>query len=900
MNRLLVSVFWVLLALVSLPSVLAEESDWPRTLPLEQGMVTIYSLQVDDIDNDIIHFRAALAYRATTGSEPVFGAGWFESQVEIDSDNRIVHPTNLKLTETRFPAGTDNVQSELSTVLANHSPAWNLDFSLDELEAALKTAETEAKAVNTAPPQIVYRDHPALLISMDGEPVLREIKNSPYEAVINTPYPLISDGKHYYLNAAKDVWYRASKATGPYQFEARPPADIAAMVNADEAGVASEPPMEPITAANAPEIVVSTEPSELIVTEGPAAFVPLVDDLLVLQNSDDDVFMHVSSQNFYIVLAGRWYRAGSLDGPWTYQLADDLPTAFSNIPQDSNQADSRVYVAGTPEARDAILDAQVPQTAAVARGEVDIKVEYDGAPIYEPVDGTGLVYIENTGSTVILSDGMYYLVEDGVWYVSSSPNGPWQVSDRRPAQVDTILPTSPVYKVKYVHVYDSTPSVVYVGYTPGYTGSYIYRNTIVYGSGWYYSPWVSPYYYYPRHSTWGFNVSYNPWSGWNFGLSWGWGPFSVSYYPGGYWHHDRYWHHRHYGRWGPGRYRHRPAHHGHKYDRYGHNSYRRNDYGRNRHDRDAYSRNSRRNDRPANNERNDNLYRGSSQRARIADTRDNRPRNPDGRRGHTRQANYIAASGSRQKNYTGTKKGERNRTGPVNSSDLRMKAQLRDTNSAASRSRLLADNSGNVYRGVNRGRTRQANYVAASGSRQKNYTGTKKGERNRTMPSPRDRQQVDSRNSGRSNSKSDARRTTRSRTVASSQGSQTRVTDNRARQRSSPMVNAPARQSQTKKHSKRDRQRLSPVASTPVRQLKRTTGSKSTRQRPPRMVSAQPQKRDTSRANPQPKRSQNSARKNSAPAQSASRKDTQKTSSKRNRSNSSGHKRTGSSRSMGS
>jgi len=878
--------FWVLLALVSIPAVLAQENDWPRTLPLEQGMVTIYSLQVDEMDDDIIHFRAALAYRATTGSEPVFGAGWFESRVEIDSDNRIVHPTNLKLTETRFPAGTDNVQSELSSVLAHQSPAWNLDFSLDELEAALKTAETEAKAVNTAPPKIVYRDHPALLISMDGEPVLREIKDSPYEAVINTPYPLISDGKHYYLNAAKDVWYRASKATGPYQFEARPPADIVAMVNADEEGVASESPMEPITAANAPEIVVSTEPSELIVTEGPAAFVPLVDDLLVLQNSDDDVFMHVSSQNFYIVLAGRWYRAGSLDGPWTYQLADDLPTAFSNIPQDSNQADSRVYVAGTPEARDAILDAQVPQTAAVARGEVDIKVEYDGTPIYEPVDGTGLVYIENTGSTVILSDGMYYLVEDGVWYVSSSPNGPWQVSDHRPAQVDTILPTSPVYKVKYVHVYDSTPSVVYVGYTPGYTGSYIYHNTIVYGSGWYYSPWVSPYYYYPRHSTWGFNVSYNPWSGWNYGLSWGWGPFSVNYYSGGYWHHNHHWHHRHYGRWGPGRYRPRPAHHGYKYDRYGHNSYRRNDYRRNGHDRDAYSRNSRRNYRPVNNERNDNLYRGSSQRARIADTRDNRPRNPDGRHSYTRQANYIAASGSRQKNYAGIKKGERNRTGPVNSSSLHLKAQLRDTNSAANRSRLLADNSGNVYRGVNHRRTRQANYVAASRSRQKNYTGTKKGERNRTMPSPRDRQQVDSRNSGRSNGKSDARRTTRSRSVASSQGTQTRATDNRARQQSSRMANAPARQSQTKKLSKRDRQRSSPVANSPVRQVTRTTGSKSARQRPPRMVSAPPQKRDSSRANPQPKKSQNSNHNNSAPAKSAPRRNAQKTSSKRNRLNS--------------
>ena len=565
MNRSLLSMLCALLMLVSLPSVLAQESGWPRTLPLEQGTVTIYTLQVDDMNDDIIRFRAALAYRATAGSDPVFGAGWFESRVEIDSASRIVHPIDLKVTEIRFPDGTDDVQTGLSAVLAQQSPGWNLDFSVDELDAALKQSEAESKvaqSLNTAPPRIVYRDHPALLISIDGEPILREIEESSFEAVINTPYPLIFDGRHFYLNAARDVWYRADKATGPYRFEAHPPADIAAIVDADEADDMAETPAVPITEANAPEIVVSVEPAELIVTEGPAAFVPLVDDLLVLQNSDDDVFMHVSSQDFYIVLAGRWYHASSLNGPWAYQPADNLPPAFANIPRDSNQADSRVYVAGTQEARDAVLDTHVPQTTAVARGEVDIEVKYDGDPIYQPVDGTDLVYIQNTGSTVLFSDGLYYLVEDGVWYVSASRYGPWEVSIQRPAQVDMILPTSPVHNVKYVYVYDYTPSVVYAGYTPGYMGSYVYHNTIFYGSGWRYRPWVSPYYYYPRHSTWGWNVSYNSWSGWSFGLSWGWGPFSVGFYSGGYWHHNHYWHHRHYGRWGPGHYR--PRHHGHR------------------------------------------------------------------------------------------------------------------------------------------------------------------------------------------------------------------------------------------------------------------------------------------------------------------------------------------------
>ena len=702
MNRLLTLVLSTFLVLVTLPDVVGQEDSWPRTIPLQQGTMTIYRLQVDSKNGDIIQFRAALAYRETADSEPVFGAGWFESSVEVDTVSKMVRPRDFKVTQTRFPDGSDDLQAELETALAKESSNWNLDFTVDELQAALRQAEAESMAVqqlNTAPPKIVYRDHPALLVSLDGDPVLREIENSEFQAVINTPYPLIYDGKRYYLNAAKDVWYRASKATGPYQFDASPPASIAALVQPDEEEAGEAAATEPVTAANAPEIIVSTEPAELIVTEGPAAFVPLVDDLLVLQNSDDDVFMHVGSQQYYVVLAGRWYRAGSLNGPWEYRAADSLPAAFANIPQTSDQADSRVYVAGTTEAREAVLDAQVPQTAAVARGEVDIDVEYDGKPDFDRVDGTDMEYAINTGSTVLESNGLYYLVEDGVWYVSAYPDGPWQVADYRPQQVASIMPTAPVYNVKYVYVYDSTPSVVYVGYTPGYLGSYVYHDTIFYGSGWHYRPWVSPYYYYPRFSTFGWGVSYNSWSGWSFGFGWNWGPFNAHYYSGGYWHNNHYWHHRYYGHWGPRGYR--PRHyarnhyrgHGRRNDRHGNYGHgydgrRDRDYGndgrygagRGGEDRGRGGRGS------GYRQGDDNLYRDTRQRALIADSRDNARRTPgDGRStdGPNRVGYTAPSSKSGKSGRNSASKGQKgNRVEPVSTRNLNVQAGAQQSSGA--------------------------------------------------------------------------------------------------------------------------------------------------------------------------------------------------------------------------
>lgn len=685
MKRTIKYVFLVLL-LAGLSPVLAQETGWPRTVALDEGTVTIYEPQVDEMSDDFVRFRAALAYREKPGGEPVFGAGWFESELQVDRFSGTAHPVGMKVTQTRFPVEAD-VQSRLSEAMAQPSFAANFSFSLDELEQSEKATRAEKLAseqLNTEPPKIIYRDKPALLVNIDGDPVIRDIENSRYEAVINTPYPLIRDRKDYYLNAADGVWYRAGEATGPYRYEDAVPAGILDLVKPDGSddgeSRATLALSEKVTAANAPEIVVSTEPAELIVTEGPAAFVPLVDDLLVLNNSDDDVFLHLGEQQYYIVLAGRWYRSKSLAGPWSYHDSNSLPAAFAQIPAESDQADSRVHVAGTEEANEAVLEAQVPQTAAVKRGEADVEVQYDGDPEFEPVDGTEMVYAANTGSTVIHSDGLYYLVEDGVWYVSTSPNGPWSVAVARPDQVRVILPSSPVYNVKYVYVYGYTPDVVYVGYTPGYLGSYVYGSTVFYGSGWYYRPWVSPRYYYPHHSTWGFHVRYDPWYGWNFGLSWAWGPFSFSYWPGGYWHHHHHWHHRHYGYWGPHGYR--PRHHHHRPPHYRPPGHRPPGHGGG--------------NRPHPYERHRNLYADSHQRAPVAGTRD-KPVNvhDKGRRNGSFTGEAYAKSykqGQLPKNKSVAAAGKL-----VNRSELAHKAKKRNEGFQAAKGKVISRSSGKSY-----------------------------------------------------------------------------------------------------------------------------------------------------------------------------------------------------------
>jgi hypothetical protein len=81
---------------LGLSSALAEDINGPRTLPVNEGLMTIYPLQVEGMEGNTVHYRAALAYRNTVDAEPVFGAGWFESEVKIDRENRVVHSVSGK------------------------------------------------------------------------------------------------------------------------------------------------------------------------------------------------------------------------------------------------------------------------------------------------------------------------------------------------------------------------------------------------------------------------------------------------------------------------------------------------------------------------------------------------------------------------------------------------------------------------------------------------------------------------------------------------------------------------------------------------------------------------------------------------------------------------------------
>jgi len=511
------------LMLSALP-LLAQAIDWPKEIDIPEGKIVIYQLQPEKFEGNVISGRAAMSLELTKSPEPIFGAFWFSARVDTDTEAGTALVRDLKVTRVSWPDSTEEHEARFTSEVENALPKNGYTISLERLSASLKDAEQEKKSLDglkNDPPEIVFSQELAVLLSYDGQPRFADIENSHYKRALNTRFAVAQDKQTntFYLTSG-DFWYSAKSATGPWASTQSPPADLVKMIPKQETEQAA--PSKP------PKIIAATIPTELVASDGKPKWKSLSGGkLLYAENTETPWLRETATGKMYLLLAGRWFNSSTEKGPWVFVRPDKLPASFKEIPPGSDLGGLRTSVAGTEEADEALLDAQIPVTTAVKRSEAKLTVTYDGAPKFEKIAGTKVSYAVNTASQVLLIENRYYAVDSGVWFTSAAATGPWVVADKVPKEeIAKIPPSSPVYNVTYVEVYESTPEVVYVGYTAGYTGAYPYYGAPYYGTGYYYPPyWGAGYYPYPP--TWGLHVGYNPWTGWNVGLSWSNGFFSV-------------------------------------------------------------------------------------------------------------------------------------------------------------------------------------------------------------------------------------------------------------------------------------------------------------------------------------------------------------------------------------
>ena len=507
---------------------------WPYQFSDSGVAFTVYPPQLERWQGERLEGQVAVAAQAAGADKPTFGVVSLSARTETDASG-MVKVRDIVVSRASFPtAGADS--RVYLDALRRHltSVTWSVARERLEAELAIEHAsrEVQSQPLRNAPPRIYYSESPAILVPVDGAPQLKELTGLDLSRVINTRALILQDrvSRRYYLFVAEH-WMEAPAIEGPWtEAQVRPSVLEEAKEQAEAAGQVDL--VEGSDASRPPEVFVATGPAELVQTDGPPQYLPIPrTSLLYVTNTPNRLFLDVQTQKYYVLLAGRWYRAASLNqGPWEYVAGTSLPPDFALIPDNHPAEGARASVPGTAQAQEAVIANGVPQMATVKRSAATLEITYDGAPQFRPIEGTPLQYAVNAPMPVIQVDASsFYALDNGVWFVAPSAFGPWSAATWVPPVIYSIPRSSPLHYVTYVRVYDATPEVVYEGYTPGYVGSYVAPSaTVVYGTGWYYQPWVGSVWY-PPPCTWGFGFSvYSTWwSPWPWQPWWwvGWGPY---------------------------------------------------------------------------------------------------------------------------------------------------------------------------------------------------------------------------------------------------------------------------------------------------------------------------------------------------------------------------------------
>ena len=191
---------------------------WPRVIDLANGQVLVYQPQINSWIGNQLDFRAALALKPEGAKEETFGVIFASARTQVDKIARTVLYENMKILKLDFPTLPDHGAAYSTELQADFVKTIG-SISLDRMEAALAAAGIKATSVevNNTPPQVIVSYTPAILVPVDGAPVLKPTSDTRFQRVVNTRALILQGGleQNFFIHVY-DGWLSSSSVSGPW------------------------------------------------------------------------------------------------------------------------------------------------------------------------------------------------------------------------------------------------------------------------------------------------------------------------------------------------------------------------------------------------------------------------------------------------------------------------------------------------------------------------------------------------------------------------------------------------------------------------------------------------------------------------------------------------------------
>jgi hypothetical protein len=505
------------------------DGGWPRYYDAAGGSILLYQPQISSWDNQkhIVAFSAVSFRQSSTGQnaseKPAVGTVKLEADTNVSVSDRLVRFTGTRVTEANFQTLSKDQVRVVTEAIDTAIPDDEKVIALDRVLANLDKSQIVPKnieGIKADPPTIFFSKTPAVIMNIDGEPIWSPIKDNDLKYAVNTNWDLFQYGPASTLYLRNnDTWLKATDVKGPWSPAGKLPNSFTKLPAEENwKDVKANLPGKTVAASAVPKVFTSFQPAEMILLTGEPTYQPVKGTgLFWVSNTESDVFRMGKTGEVYYLVAGRWFSAPDFTGPWKFATTS-LPADFKKISLEHERSRVLASVPGTDQAAEAVLVAEIPQTARVNKKELKApEVAFQGDPQFQPIEQTTVQRAVNTDKDVFKVGDLYYMCYNGVWFVGKTPTGVWEVASSVPQEIYKIPVSSPANHVTYVTVEDNDDEWVTFAAAAGYTGMMIAWGCTVWGTGWYYPPYYGyggfyPYYY-PHFPTYGYSAWYNPWTG---------------------------------------------------------------------------------------------------------------------------------------------------------------------------------------------------------------------------------------------------------------------------------------------------------------------------------------------------------------------------------------------------
>ena len=431
----------------------------------------------------------------------------------------------MRIVEANFPTLSKDQVREVAATIEKVIPDDERVIALDRVLANIDKSQIVPKnveGIKADPPTIFFSTTPAVIVNLDGEPIWSPIKENDLKFAVNTNWDLFQHvpTNTYYLRN-NDAWLKATDVKGPWAAAGTLP-DSFKKLPADEnwKDVKANLPGKAVAASAVPKVFVSLHAGGADSADRRPEVPPGAGHRRCCGSATPRATCSV------------WGRPGRCT-TWSPAAGSRRPTSrgrgrlrrrrcrtdFKKIPLEHERSRVLASVPGTDQAAEAVLLAQIPQTARVNKKETKApEVAFQGEPEFAPIEQTTVQRAVNTDKDVFKVGDLYYMCYQGVWFSGKSATGPWEVASSVPEQIYQIPVSSPSHHVTYVTIEeDNDDEWVTFAAAAGYTGMMVAWGCTVWGTGWYYPPYWGyggyyPYYY-PHFPTYGYSAWYNPWTG---------------------------------------------------------------------------------------------------------------------------------------------------------------------------------------------------------------------------------------------------------------------------------------------------------------------------------------------------------------------------------------------------